>query len=206
MDGTPQLALDAFAADMRVQTVVLTQNSGPSGARVAGLAKATGEYIGLLDSDDRYVPEVLAMLLTRLRENPSTDIAMGRKVGLYERDDGEFVTDGDVVRMYSFGSSLIRRSLLDQVAIDTDIRHGEDIDWYMRIQEAEATFELVDEVVQLYRRHASNLTKIEEGSAKNAELADVVARSMFRRRKLAKQRGVSVDQIYYVQPDNFRAT
>jgi len=199
----PQLGLRPFEGDARVQLLQLEENAGPSGARMAGLAQVTGEYLGFLDSDDRYAPGALAEMRKRLDQNPAADIAMGRKVGLFEQSDKTFATDGDVVRMYSFGSIMIRRTLLDEIAIDTTIRHGEDIDWFFRAQEAGVQFELLDTVVQHYRRHASNLTQIEEGAAKRGELADVMARSMFRRRKLAKQRGVGFDQIYYVHPDKF---
>lgn len=205
VDHTPQSAYSTFAGDERVRLITLTKNSGPGGARCAGLAEAKGGIIGFLDSDDRYASETLHKLLRHLRETPATDIAMGRKIGLYQCEDHSFALDGDVVRMYSFGSVLIRRALLERVSIDTSIRHGEDIDWFMRVQEANAKFELVDDVLQHYRRHATNLTEIEEGASKRAELADVMARSMFRRRKLAKQRGVPMDEIYYVQPDKVGA-
>jgi len=202
-DGTVELGYAPFREDSRVGFLKLGSNRGPSGARVAGLEKSSGELIGFLDADDRYAPNALERLRSRLQENPSADIALGRKTGLYLQDERTYAVQGDVVRMYSFGSALIRRELLTRVNIDTQIRHGEDIDWFMRIQEDQAQFELVDEVTQHYRRHAHNLTAIEEGDAKSADLADVMMRSMLRRRKLAKQRGVSVKDIYYVQPDNF---
>jgi len=202
-DGTPAQALQEFSGNTQVRSLRLDGNLGPAGARVAGLELASGDCIGFLDSDDRYAHGALELLRLALQGNPTADIAMGRKIGLYCQSDSSYATSGDVVRMYSLGSALARRTLLERVCIDAKIRHGEDIDWFMRIQEAQTCFELVDDVVQEYRRHTTNLTKIEEGGSKNAELADVMARSMFRRRKLAKQRGVAIDEIYYVQPDSF---
>lgn len=50
---------DGFAArDSRV-TVIHQKNAGVSAARNAGLAVASGEYIGFVDADDTIVPEML---------------------------------------------------------------------------------------------------------------------------------------------------
>lgn len=202
-DGTPQSALESFLAEERVRLLRLPENRGPGAARLAGLEVAKGDCVGFLDADDRYAPGALTKLRTMLRGNPSAEIALGRKIALCRQENDEFATEGDIVRMYSLGSSLSRRSLLERVSIDPSIRHGEDIDWFMRIQEAGARFELLDEVVQEYRRHETNLTVVEEGEAKQSELADVMARSMIRRRRIAKQREISVSEVYYVRPDNF---
>jgi len=202
-DGSPQQALQSLLDDERVRLLTRETNGGPSGARMLGFEQASGEFLGFLDADDCYAPGALATLKARLVNNPSAEVAMGRKIGVYRQSDGEYAPEGEVVRMYSLGSALMRRTLLNRVALDTTIRHGEDIDWFMRVQEAEAQFELVDDVVQHYRRHDHNLTEVEDGADKHAELADVMARSMFRRRKLAKARGVAVGDIYYVHPDRF---
>ena len=52
-DNSLQILLDCERAfPEQVIVVNLEQNSGPGGARNAGLVYATGEYIGFVDSDD----------------------------------------------------------------------------------------------------------------------------------------------------------
>ena len=60
--------------DSRVKVVHLPQNLGISGHSNAALALATGEFIGLLDSDDVLMPHALFEVVRALNEAPATDL------------------------------------------------------------------------------------------------------------------------------------
>lgn len=61
--------LDATtASDARVRLLRLDQNVGPALARNAGIAATRGEYIAILDADDRAMPERLREQWLRLTE------------------------------------------------------------------------------------------------------------------------------------------
>lgn len=62
-DGTRD-GLGAYA-DPRLRTVFLEGNRGPGAARNAGIARARGRYIALLDSDDEWFPGKLAAQIER---------------------------------------------------------------------------------------------------------------------------------------------
>ena len=54
--------------------IKLSQNSGPAVARNRGLAKATGEYVAFLDSDDEWLPGSLSARLDVLERHGDIDL------------------------------------------------------------------------------------------------------------------------------------
>lgn len=62
-DGTVAVLARLAAEDPRILPVYGTQNRGPAGARNAGLDRAAGEWIAVLDADDAYGPGRLARLV-----------------------------------------------------------------------------------------------------------------------------------------------
>ena len=63
---------EVAAADPRVRPIHLKTNAGLGGARNAGLASATGQYVLFLDGDDTLAPGSLASIADRLNygDNP----------------------------------------------------------------------------------------------------------------------------------------
>jgi glycosyltransferase involved in cell wall biosynthesis len=62
-DGSRDTILAFAQQDARVVPVMLEHNSGPSVARNAGIAVATGEWLTFLDADDRYARDRIERLL-----------------------------------------------------------------------------------------------------------------------------------------------
>lgn len=79
-DGSPDncgAMCDAWAAkDSRIK-VIHKENGGLSDARNTGMAVATGQYIGFIDSDDFISPEMYQLLLDRLVTDHSDISACG---------------------------------------------------------------------------------------------------------------------------------
>ena len=79
-DGSPDncpAMCDAWAAkDPRIK-VIHKENGGLSDARNVGMAAATGEYLGFVDSDDFIAPEMYQMLLERMIADGSDIAACG---------------------------------------------------------------------------------------------------------------------------------
>ncbi|WP_306319630.1 MULTISPECIES: bifunctional glycosyltransferase family 2 protein/CDP-glycerol:glycerophosphate glycerophosphotransferase [unclassified Streptomyces] len=73
-DGCGEI-LDSYAArDPRVTVVHLPQNVGLGRARNAGLARAGGDYVVFLDSDDTLTPGSLAAVADRIKETGEPDV------------------------------------------------------------------------------------------------------------------------------------
>ena len=85
-DGSPDACpamCDAYAArDSRVQ-VIHQENQGAGPARNTGLVAARGEYVIFLDSDDIYLPQMLARMMARA-EKHHADVVICRADALEE--------------------------------------------------------------------------------------------------------------------------
>jgi hypothetical protein len=163
-DGTAEVAAALAASDRRI--ACLSQaTSGPSAARNAGLAAASGEFVQFLDADDLLGPRKLQHQLEVFGRHPEADIVYG---GVrYFVDDGGDDGREKAVRRWVAGSTprvvsgsggtvsealvddnimvveapLIRRSLLEKVGgFDPRIRRMEDWELWLRCAMAGACF------------------------------------------------------------------
>lgn len=141
-DRSPQLC-DAYAEqDARIK-VVHKQNGGLSDARNAGLAVATGMYIGYVDSDDWIEPQMYEKLYYACVEHEA-QIAICRYAKVYQERTIEggtkevvplsrekllqiYICDNSEYTIYnSVWSKLFRRDLVDGVMFPVG-RNSEDI-------------------------------------------------------------------------------
>lgn len=60
-------------ADERIVLIEQAASGSPAGARNAGLRVARGEFVALLDADDEWYPEKLALVRAELDADPSLD-------------------------------------------------------------------------------------------------------------------------------------
>lgn len=75
-DDSPKILADYASKDSRFQ--VITQfNAGPGAARNTGMAKATGEYLIFLDSDDWFEPDFLERMVAKA-ESTEADVTICR--------------------------------------------------------------------------------------------------------------------------------
>lgn len=203
-DNTPEIVRELQLARKNLRYRRLSRSQGPASARNMGLALAEGDVLGFLDSDDIYAPGALDLMLQRLAGREGIDLAMGR-VRAYRSKDGSeqlgsYEADDAAVRIYQLGSILVRRDLIERFGqFDTAFRYCEDVDWFFRLQEGNARFELIDDVVVYYRRHADSMTA--RGQDRIFHHAAVIRASITRRRKIADESGRKFEEIYYVLPD-----
>ncbi len=95
-DGCPAIC-DAWAArDERVR-VIHKENGGLSDARNAGMAIATGEFIGFVDSDDHIAPNMYEELYRRLNESDSDISACGVEMFWEDGRRARLTAEGDVI-------------------------------------------------------------------------------------------------------------
>ena len=97
-DGTRALVEKLWASEPRVR-YQHQENKGISGARNAGLALATGDYVALLDSDDAWVPWKLEAQLACMRAHPEVGMTWTDMQAI--GPDGSVTSEAFLREMYS---------------------------------------------------------------------------------------------------------
>jgi len=169
-DGTEQ-ALARYAGRIRY---IRQTNAGPPVARNTGLARATGDWIALLDSDDLWVRTKTERQMDYLENHPAcglvyTDMKTFDDTGIIEESvkvsrnltmpSGRIFPQMFAETLFQTSAVLIRKSCLDTVGgFDETLRMGDDYDLFLRIAR---NFELgyVDEPLVLYRQHSAQGTR-----------------------------------------------
>ncbi|MGI4800834.1 MAG: glycosyltransferase family 2 protein [Janthinobacterium lividum] len=186
-DSTVQTVLDQAARDARIRLICLTTNGGPAVARNRGIAEARGPWIALLDADDRYAPDRLAILL-QLAETQGADmvadnIVLHDAAGLVpdtsmiprtilsqasRLEIAEFIERNvgtrDLPRVsYGFLKPLIRTAFLREhgIAYDERNRFAEDYMLYVTCLLRGAAWWLIPEGMYLYTVRKGSLTEVQ---------------------------------------------
>lgn len=168
-DGCPALCDEYAAKDGRIK-VIHQPNGGRSAARNAGLAAATGRWIGFVDSDDWVEPDMYERLLAaaeareaqiavcgRVEEHDGTaeTIAYGaHDVLTTEQAIGEMLRDVEV-RSY-LCDKLFQRELFEGIVFPEG-RNYEDVAVVYRLFLRAERIAFVPDALYHYTFHGSNL-------------------------------------------------
>lgn len=129
--------------------VINQENLGPSNARNAGLANATGKWVSFCDSDDIIIPRNLSKLISYLPKNNSSDmLILGWNIA--HSNTGEInrsiklknqtiigdeiiiktlISLGQDGRMYNLWNKLYRKNIItsNDLRLDVNLKFGEDL-------------------------------------------------------------------------------
>jgi glycosyltransferase involved in cell wall biosynthesis len=161
-------ALDPYRDEI---VLIRKENGGEASAKNAAAARASGDYVAILDADDVYEPGRLAALAELARERPDLDILT---------TDAVLVADGVPVRRnydaswrfevadqrrailrgnFIFGHAAVRRSrFAEHGGFDESIRWTTDWDLWLRMILAGSLAGCVDEPLAQYRLRETSLT------------------------------------------------
>ncbi len=165
------------------------ENGGPPVARNRGLAMAHGEYIAFLDADDLYEPARIQLQIGKLRQNPDTEVIIGRLIReeLASKPGEPMVfkpVEAEDQISLQLGVCLFRRRVFERVGLmDKGLQHSDDWDWFMRARELGIPMLLHEDIVLRQRLHRNNITR--DRSANLHFLSAMLKRSLDRRRNAA---------------------
>jgi GT2 family glycosyltransferase len=159
-------ALEPFAGKI---TVLRQENRGAGPARNTAVAAASGEFVTILDADDRYHPGRLAALAGLAMERPDLDLLCtdarllveGRPVGTFAAQTPFAVADqrGAIFESCFVGGwPAVRRASFNAVGgFDESLRIAQDWDCWLRVILAGAQAGFVDEPLYDYFLHGGSL-------------------------------------------------
>lgn len=177
--------LAAFARSLGDTHIYIRQSTaGPAAARNRGLEVASGDFIGFLDADDLWTAGHPASALSYLQEYPGVDLALGQVQCLAQSagPGSAFVPSGKPFHTYQLGAALARRALIDKVGgFNSEMRFGEDVDWFLRVRESGAAIANLPEVSLFYRLHGGNRPGVYRNS--RIGLLDAFHHALQRRRE-----------------------
>jgi glycosyltransferase involved in cell wall biosynthesis len=161
-DGSIGIVQALAGQDPRI-VLIEGEHRGVSAARNVGVRAASGEYITFLDCDDLCPPGRIARQLQKLIMNPDAAAIVGETLW-FEALTPDFkpVPGTRFLRIITvtLHSALFARAIFDQHGFfDEALAHCEDLDFFIRLAEAEVPLLVENEIASLYRRHDGNMTR-----------------------------------------------
>ena len=147
------------------------ENRGVSSARNTGIQAAAGDWIALLDSDDRWAPHKLERQQHALRARPDAQVCHsdeiwirnGRRVNpmkKHAKRGGLIFQHCLPLCVISPSASIIRRELFDEIGLfDEALPACEDYDLWLRICAAHPVLYLDEPLLFKYGGHADQLSR-----------------------------------------------
>jgi len=151
--------------------VIREPDSGMYDALNKGLKAAIGDYIGFLNTDDHYAPDIFNLIAEQF-ENAATDAVVGQ-AEIFRKDHiGKHVVIrqispalpenllGQVIfRVPIFNAWFFRRSIFEENGgFDTNYRIAGDRELLLRYIIADFSYRRINKVVYYYQQHANALT------------------------------------------------
>jgi len=183
-DRSHAICEEYSCSDDRIRIIRHETNRGLAGARNTGIRHARGQYIALLDSDDRWTMDKLEEHVKHLNESPKVGLSFSRSV--FMNEDGELMNTYQMPKLSGItpehllcrnpignGSApVIRREVFDDIAVEDNLygetenyyfddrfRQSEDIECWIRIASlTDWEIEGLSEPLTVYRLNSGSLS------------------------------------------------
>jgi succinoglycan biosynthesis protein ExoO len=182
-DDTVSIVADIASVHKTVHLIQMPFNRGAAAARNVGLENCSSEWVAILDSDDRYLPQRLEYLVASAEEAQldvasdnyyNYDLFADRIIGVaipramigtcLPLDRYDFVRNcmTNMAGAVDFGllKPILRRSFVETIGLRycEDIRHGEDFIFYLTALAHRAKFAVFPEPHYVYTQRLGSLS------------------------------------------------
>lgn len=165
-----QILKRAQAEEPRIKLAVRTENGGIVAASNDALALAEGEFIALLDHDDRLHPDALALVDEELRHRPDVEYLYTDEDKIDEKGfhgspflKPDWSPERMRTQMYTCHLSVFRRTLIEEVGgFDPEYEGAQDWDLILRATERARAVSHVPRVLYHWRTIATSAAAGEE--------------------------------------------
>lgn len=181
-DGSDDETIDILCGYGNEIILINQGNTGVAAARNAGIRTAQGNLISFCDADDLWAPQKVAAQVAYLRSKPSLMMVYCDWIVWRSDDEGQFIVpesfnifDADLSEIELAKSGwiyhkllldcicltstvMLRKSAIEQIGyFDTDLKCGEDYDYWLRASRITEIHKLKKKLV-LYRQHPHSIT------------------------------------------------
>lgn len=144
-DDTPNV-VESYS-DNRIEYIRHDRNRGANAARNTGICAASGEYLALLDDDDKWLEDKLKLQISLFEELEDSFglVYAGRRIVLNEEVIEKYLPhlEGDIYQrllrrnVIPSETPLIKNECFDQIGLfDNELRSCQDWDMWLRIAES----------------------------------------------------------------------
>ena len=139
-------------------------NQGVASARNHALRQAAGDYVALIDQDDLWPAEKLAIQAAFLEAHPEIAYVIGHEKTFLSADvpPAPWMTEHYLEESrpgYLTGTLLVRRKIFEKIGFfDAGYRTADDFDWFTRARDMNVPMRLLPEVALYKRHHQQNLS------------------------------------------------
>lgn len=213
LDGTREMIQSFFSGDERVRYIKRANSKpGANTCRNEGIAKAAGEFIVHLDSDDMLAPQALENRVKTLRCNDRLDFAVFHcRIFLKNPEDSLILWNtlddqNDLDRFLAFDipwgncSAIWRKSALLKMGLwDENLPSWQDVEFHVRALAEGLQYLKFQEVDCYYRLHASD--SIGKASSKSVHLSSrryffkKITQILTRKQLVSKTRKKSLEKL-----------
>ncbi|AIY06226.1 glycosyl transferase family protein [Planococcus sp. PAMC 21323] len=172
----------AKMTDDRIIYLKHTINKGGSEARNTGLKRATGKFIGFLDSDDQWLPQKIEKQLAKFSEEPDVGVVYTgvQVVNENNQPTRKIIPEyrGDILsKLLEFNyidttsSVLVKKEVLDRIdGFDASLPSCQDWDLYIRLAQI-TKFDFVKENMVLFYHHSGERITTNKTSVLNGHIS-----------------------------------
>jgi glycosyltransferase involved in cell wall biosynthesis len=170
-DGSDDDTARLLAHDYPEVVYLHQSNRGVSSARNLGISKARGEWIALLDSDDAWLPEKLALQQQAVKKNPKLRICHTEEIWIrngvrvnpmrkHAKQGGRIFRHCLPLCVISPSSVLLHHRLFKTYGLfDTSLPACEDYDLWLRLCAREEVLFLEQPLIVKYGGHEDQLSR-----------------------------------------------